>query len=134
MKRRVSTLFGIILWFVATGLPINAQIHNAKIDRAVVTFNEPVTLQGTVLHGRYLFLHHDGMMAKHRACVYVYTLAPEKEGQLIQSFHCIAITRELAAEFKVVTKATPRGLPEIIEVQFARTTQGHRVPEADEHP
>src|SRR5262245_54846537 len=133
MKRRGFALFGVTLWLIATaGIPVNAQIPNARIDRAVVTFSEPLTLQGTVLQGRYLFLHHAGMMARGRPCVYVYTLAPEKEGRLIRSFHCLSVARETATDFKVVTRTNLQGLPEIVEVQFAGTAEGHRVPETHE--
>lgn len=119
----------ILIVVIVSGIflvPGQARVSN--IDRAVVQFNEPVKLLGVILRGRYLFVHHDGMMAKGKPCTYIYTLDPEQEGKPIASFHCQPVKREKASEFKIVIshKIFP-DLPEIEEIQFAESSEGHQV-------
>ena len=108
------------------------QARTTNIERAVVQFNEPVKLLGVILKGRYLFIHHDGMMAKGKPCTYVYTLDPSHEGKFIVSFHCQPIPREKASEFKIFTshKVLP-DLPEVEEIQFAGSGEGHHILRGD---
>jgi hypothetical protein len=115
---------------VATAeLPLNAVANSSQIERAVVTVDEPVRLLGVVLHGRYLFLHHDGMMEHGRPCMFVYTLDSPNEGTRVLAFHCKPIVRPRSLEFKLVMRNVPGDLPEAIEVQFAGTAEGHQVPD-----
>ncbi|HWO00165.1 MAG TPA: hypothetical protein VNS63_12950 [Blastocatellia bacterium] len=130
MKRYIwAGLIASALIIASTDLPSTAVARSSRIERAVVSLNEPVRLLGVVLRGRYLFLHHQGMMERGRPCTYVYTLDPEKEGRLVLSFHCRPVTRERAVEFKLSTKSVPGDLAEVIEVQFAGTVEGHGVPD-----
>jgi hypothetical protein len=112
-----------------TQLEINAVGGYSRIDRNVVSVDQPVRLMGVVLRGRFLFLHHKGMMERGKPCTYVYTLDQEREGALVLSFHCQSVIRERATEFKLITRDIPGDIPEVIEVQFAGTTEGHRIPE-----
>src|SRR6185503_20487452 len=51
---------------------VTSAANTAKRERAVMKFNEPVTLMGVTLKGEYLFLHDDEAMARGEACTYVY--------------------------------------------------------------
>jgi hypothetical protein len=100
-----------------------------RIDRATVEFRQPVTLQGHVLKGRYLVLHHEGLMQQGKACTYFYTLDGEIQGKLVASFHCTPVVREKVAQFIVrMSSDNPAGVTQILEVQFPGTAEGHRVP------
>lgn len=129
MKRNfgVALIVGALMLAV-TELKINAEGGQSKIDRSVVVLNEPVRLSGILLQGRYLFLHHEGMMMRGKPCTYVYALDKEREGRLVLSFHCMPIARDKVADFKVVTRDVQGQPPVVIEVQFPGTVEGHQVP------
>jgi hypothetical protein len=105
-----------------------ASAYNTRIESAVVKFDEPVRLLGVILKGEYLFLHHEGMMEKGKACAFVYTLDKETEGKLVVSFHCRAVKRDKAEQFKMtISRQNAFDAPEIQEFQFAGSTEGHQV-------
>jgi hypothetical protein len=112
-----------------TAPPLNAVANGSNIERAVVSVDEPVRLLGVVLHGRYLFLHHDGMMGHGRPCMFVYSLDSPNEGTRVVAFHCTAVARARSLGFKLVLRNVPGEMPEAIEVQFAGTAEGHQVPD-----
>jgi hypothetical protein len=128
MKRNIGLLMAALLIFAAIELRQKVEAASPKIDRSVAEFREPVKLLGVVLQGRYLFLHHEGMMSRGRPCTYVYSLDQDREGVLILSFHCTPIARDRARQFRVVTRNPAGQPPEIIELQFAGTSEGHQVP------
>jgi hypothetical protein len=117
---------------VTTNLPLNAVANVSNIERAVVSVEQPVKLLGVVLHGRYLFLHHDGMMEHGRACMFVYSLDSPNEGSRVLAYHCTAVVRARSLEFKLVLKNVQGDLPEVTEVQFAGTTAGHQASDYEE--
>jgi hypothetical protein len=137
MTRRIWTrlILGALI-FSITLIPLNTVAATSKIERAVVSLDEPVRLLSVVLQpGRYLFLHHDGMMERGRPCMYIYTLDSPNEGVRVVEFHCTAVARSRAVEFRLVIRKVPNDLPQAIEVQFAGTAEGHLVPEhQDAHP
>jgi hypothetical protein len=113
-----------------TELPLSAVTNSSNIERAVVSLEEPVRMLGVVLgRGRYLFLHHDGMMERGGPCMYVYTLDSPNEGTRVLAFHCKPVARARAVEFKLVLRNAAGDLPEAIEVQFAGAAKGHQVPD-----
>ena len=130
MKRQfgIGLIVGALM-VVMTNLPQNAVAYGPSIERAVVSVDEPVRLLGVVLHGRYLFLHHDGMMEHGRPCMFVYSLDSPNEGARVVAFHCAAVVRTRSLGFKLVMKNVPGDLPEVTEVQFAGTAEGHQVPD-----
>jgi predicted SnoaL-like aldol condensation-catalyzing enzyme len=102
--------------------------HNERIEKAVVTFDEPVRLQDVVLQGKYLFVHHEGMMERGKPCTSVYIVGGEKDGRFVVSFHCRTVKRDKAEQFNVITsQAFPCDTPVIQEIQFAGSTKGHQV-------
>ena len=107
-----------------------AVTNSTSIERAVVSLDEPVRMLGVVLGcGRYLFLHHDGMMERGGPCMYVYTLDSPNEGTRVLAFNCNPVARARAVEFRLVLRNVAGDLPEAIEVQFARAAEGHQVPD-----
>jgi hypothetical protein len=88
-----------------------------------------VTLQGHVLKGRYLVIHHEGMMQQGKPCTYFYTLDGDSKGELVASFHCTPVVRTKIDQFVVrLSSDNPAGITEITEVQFPGSAEGHRVP------
>ena len=132
MKQRLCVgLIAGSLMIALANLPMNAVACGSDIERAVVSVDQPVKLLGVVLRGRYLFLHHDGMMDHGRPCMFVYSLDSPNEGNKVLAFHCKGIARSKSLEFKFVLKDVPGDMPEAIEVQFAGTVVGHQVPDYD---
>jgi len=94
-------------------------------DRATIELTETVKLMNVILRGQYLVVHDEALMAKGEACTYLY----DKSGKLVVSFHCTPIERPRADRFRMVTRRlNPSGLSELVEIQFAGTTEAHLVP------
>jgi hypothetical protein len=130
MKRYLVATFMAGALMISGGvLAAFGTIDNPRIESAVVTFNEPVRLQDMILRGEYLFIHHEGMMARGKPCTSVYTVGGEKDGRFVISFHCRPVKRNIAEQFKVITSQTSAcDTPVIQEIQFAGRTEGHQVP------
>lgn len=99
-----------------------------KIQKAVVAFDDPTKLLNVTLKGQYLFVHDDERMARGEACTYVYTYTEAKQGDLVASFHCKPVERQKAVQFSVTVTMRPDSKLELVEYQFAGSTEGHRVP------
>jgi hypothetical protein len=106
-----------------------------QIQKAAVEFTEPVKLLGAILKGSYLFLHDEGKMSRGEPCTWVYGRGETgKFDKLVVSFHCIPVKRDQPAQrFKVMISGvnSPFTVPELIEYQFAGSTEGHQVPKAE---
>jgi hypothetical protein len=129
MKRYLLAAMIAGALIISSGAPAaSGATSNTRIESAVVKFDEPTKLLGVILKGKYLFLHHEGMMAKGKACTFVYTLDKETEGRLVVSFHCRPVKRDKAEQFKVtVSRQNAFDAPEIQEIQFAGSAEGHQV-------
>jgi len=97
-------------------------------QKAVTRFDRPVTVQGVVLKGTYLFVHDDAAMSRGEACSYIYKGEVAVPDKLVASFHCKHVERTKATHFIVRTLETPGGMPELREFQFAGDTASHAVP------
>ncbi len=131
MKRlAIAILFAGALMMAGSGLAMTGRTEEAKAQKAVVVFDEPVKLLNVILKGEYLFVHDDELMAQGKACTYVYNYRDGKQGDLVVSFHCIPVAREKSDQF-VVTLAMQNGtnLYELTEYRFAGSAEGHRVPQ-----
>jgi len=102
---------------------------------AVVDLQDKTHLGKTVLQGKYIFVHDDSRMAKDEACLYVYEYAENAMGQpealpekLVVSFHCEPVTHPRASQIVLTYGMTTAGQFQLREIQFAGSTEGHRVP------
>ena len=132
MKRVViAILFAGALMMVSSGFAMTGVTSDAKVQKAVVVFDEPVKLLNVILKGQYLFVHDDELMAQGKACTYVYNYAEGKQGDLVVSFHCTPVAREKSNQFAVTVTMQPgTNLYELTEYRFAGSTEGHKVPQA----
>lgn len=124
------TLFGALLAAIiltASFVPSIAGAGSAKKDRAVMRFDEPVSLMGVTLKGDYLFIHDDAAMARGESCTYVYKGVAEISAKLVVSFHCIPEARSRVESFTVRTEVLS-GVTLLREVQFPGDTETHLVP------
>jgi hypothetical protein len=106
---------------------------SAPNERAVVEFMNPVKLLDVLLQGEYLFVHDD-MMARGDVCTYVYKLEAGKPDKLVVSFHCIPAQRAKVDRFTVrtVLVSPELRLYEVREIQFAGSSEAHKVPSTAE--
>ena len=103
----------------------------ATIDqkhRVVTRFDDPVSVQGVVLKGQYLFVHDDAAMNRGDACTFIYKGDLEVRDKLVASFHCTHIERAKTNRFVVRTIEIVPGIVELCEFQFSGETAGHAVP------
>jgi len=95
-----------------------------KTERSAIERNQSVKLLKVVLRGEYLIVHDEALMAKGEDCTYVYN----RSGELVVSFHCTPVERPKSDRFRLVTRRLdPSGLNEVIEIQFAGSTEAHQV-------
>ena len=99
-------------------------------ESAIVEFAETVKLQGILLRGEYLIVHDEERMARGEPCTYIYRGKQQDEAKLAAAFHCIHVDRAKAEAFKVTftRHSTPYEVPEVKEIQFAGSKDGHQVP------
>lgn len=129
--RRFALLLTLAASMTITGVfAMTDGTAETKTQKAVVVFDEPTKLLKVTLKGQYLFVHDDERMARGEACTYVYPYTEGKQGDLVVSFHCRPVPRQKAGHFSVtVTMQPDSNRDELVEYQFAGSTEGHRVPE-----
>jgi hypothetical protein len=129
MKRRVLTIVILSAALLLSGMIASAgKAGPPSKESAVVEFPEKVKFYNAVLKGQYLFVHDEEKMMAGEDCTYVYNYQHGRQGELIFSFHCIPVQRAKALSFTVVTRRLLPDLQELVEYQFAGSTEGHRVP------
>jgi hypothetical protein len=131
MKRIVLAAFALFSLLVLTGSlwPSGSQAAPHR-ESAVVEFTQTVKLGGVLLRGEYLIVHDEERMARGEACTYVYRGRQIDEAKLVTSFHCIHVDREAVTAFKTtfVPRVSAYQVPEVQEIQFADSKDGHKVP------
>jgi len=122
-----ASVVAALLWVAPTA----AARDDAAVERAVVTFNEPVEVMRQFLMGSYVIEHDEGRMARGEPCTHVYkgndTARP---GPLVLAFHCVHRDRTPAAGTTVTLSraAGIGGVKQLDEFQFAGSAAGHGVP------
>src|SRR5207244_4103327 len=120
-----TLLFAVAL---SSSSAVGSKASNARKQKAVVQFNEPVRLQGVLLKGEYLFVHDDAALRRGEACTFVYKGDAEVAGKLVVSFHCTPVQRQKVSSFSVRTEQVSPGINELREFQFSGETEAHAVP------
>jgi hypothetical protein len=132
MKRilYISIVLVGCLAFGGSFLPTDSASAGPRRETAIVEFAQTVKLRDVLLRGQYLVVHDEERMARGEACTYVYRGTQINEQKLVVSFHCIHVDRDRADAFKVTftRRVTPFDVPEIKEIQFAGSKDGHAVP------
>lgn len=105
----------------------------SRKQQAEVNFAQPVQLMGETLQGDYLFVHDDEAMVRGDACTFVYKGLNEKANKLVATFHCIPAARNQVAHFTVRSSPNEMGQLELMEFQFAGSTEAHVVPTPHQH-
>jgi hypothetical protein len=116
-----ALIFGSVSWK-------SAAAGDVQKRRAVAEFPNPITVQGIVLKGKYLFVHDDAAMKRGEACTYIYKGVAEDRDNLVTSFHCTHVERSKANNFIWRSRETARGTEELFEFQFKGETAAHAVP------
>jgi hypothetical protein len=128
MKRTIYSfaIFALILTGVFTAPTTTGA---AGKERARVQFTETVKLRDVLLRGDYLVVHDDSAMAKGNPCLSIYRGDSESPEKLVVAYHCRHVVRNRTDSFLIRTsRARSFELPEVTEIQFAGTIDGHQVP------
>lgn len=118
-----TLIFGSVSW------TSTAATDNQK-RRAVTEFATPVTVQGIVLKGKYLFVHDNAAMNRGEACSFIYEGVAEVPEKLVTSFHCLHIERTKTNRFIWRSRETAPGILELVDFQFSGETAAHGVPQS----
>jgi hypothetical protein len=122
----VSVLFFVLIFGGVSWKSTAAS--DVQKRRAVAEFPNPITVQGVVLKGKYLFVHDDAAMNRGEACTFIYKGVAETRDNLVASFHCIHIERAKANNFIWRSRETAQGVMELVDFQFSGETAAHGVP------
>ena len=132
--RQYSLMIVSLIAVVLIGASAGSGAPPAK-EMAVVNLEDKTHLGKTVLQGKYIFVHDDSRMAKDEACFYVYEYTENEMGQpearpekLVVSFHCEPVAHPKASQIVLTYGMTAAGQFQLREIQFAGSTEGHRVP------
>jgi len=133
MKRYLYGSLIILALTLGGSSASSGQASQTRDETGVAEFIEPVKLLGVTLKGRYLFLHHTGMMQRGKPCLYVFALSDAHPGRFIISFRCIPARSERVGQltFKLSDGGKRPSVPEILEIQFAGSAESHKVTAAD---
>ena len=125
MKRLlIATSMLAALVITIGAFAVHAKAEAKKTERATIEFTQAVKLLNVVLKGEYLIVHDDALMAKGEDCTDVYT----RSGELVVSFHCTPVERPKSDRFRLVARRLDAsGLSEVVEIQFAGSTEAHQV-------
>ena len=116
-----ALIFGSVSWKTTAATDVQKR-------RAVANFPNPVTVQGVVLKGEYLFVHDDAAMNRGEACTFIYKGVAEVRANLVTSFHCMHVERAKVHNFVWRARETAPGIIELVEFQFSGETAAHGVP------
>ena len=134
MKRLLMTLIFCAM-AIGIGTISFANAATPGKDIAVVDLSEKTMLMKTALLGTYIFVHDDQKMDQGEPCFYIYEYSQDQAGKpearadkLVISFHCEPIARAKTRQLVTTVQMGRGGVLELREIQFAGTTEGHRVP------
>lgn len=116
-----ALIFGSVSWKSTAATDVQKR-------KAVAVFPQPVSVQGVVLKGKYLFVHDEAAMNRGDACTYIYKGEVEARDKLVTSFHCIHVERAKANNFIWRSRETAPGILELVDFQFSGETAAHGVP------
>ena len=117
-----ALIFGSVSWkSTAAG--------DVQKRKAVAEFSNPITVQGIVLQGQYLFVHDDAAMNRGDACTFIYKGNAEVRDKLVTSFHCIHVERATVKNFTWRSREIAPGKLELVDFQFSGETSAHGVPQ-----
>lgn len=116
-----TLIFGSVPWKSTAATDVQKR-------KAVADFPNPITVQGVVLKGKYLFVHDDAAMNRGEACTFIYKGEAEVLDKLVTSFHCIHVERAKADNFIWRSREIGPGLMELVDFQFSGETAAHGVP------
>ena len=127
---KTFVLFSVLLCALIFGSVSSKSTAASDVQKrkAVAEFPNPVSVQGVVLKGKYLFVHDDAAMNRGEACTYIYKGVAEMSDKLVASFHCIHIERAKANNFIWRSRETAPGIVELVDFQFNGETAAHGVP------
>ena len=104
-------------------------------EMSVIDVPDKTKLLKAVLQGKYILIHDDEKMAQGDPCFSVYEYAEDQTGKpealpdkLVVSFHCQPVQRGKVNQIVLTLGMISSELFELREIQFAGSSEGHRVP------
>lgn len=134
MKRLLLAISSLISVALVGVVPSLSAAPPEK-EISVVNITEKTKLLKATLLGKYIFVHDNSKITKDAPCFYVYEYSENPSGnpearpeKLVVSFHCLPIERSKPDQIVLTYGMLSPDLFELREIQFAGSTEGHRVP------
>jgi hypothetical protein len=121
----------LLVGTVVTGSAMSGD--RASHQSAIVTFQRPTSVAGTILIGAYVIVHDEDKMMRGEPCTALYRVGtPARPLEEVVSFHCIPHERKVIPSFTTTVRSNPAlGIDTVdmlTEYQFAGDSEGHGVP------
>jgi len=96
-------------------------------EQAIVSFRDPVLVDGRFLMGRVAIVHDEELKARGEPCTLVYRLDGEKPPERVVAFHCKRVSRAVADQFTLGMRTTDLGFRILTSYQFRGSDHAHQV-------
>lgn len=133
--RRLLLVIGSLISVALVGVVSSISAAPPEKEMSVVNIPDKTKLLKATLLGKYIFVHDNSKMTKDGPCFYVYEYSEDPSGKpevrpekLVVSFHCLPVERSKPDQIVLTYGMLSPDLFELREIQFAGSTEGHRVP------
>ena len=122
----MSALVGVVVLANPAPPPLGAT-EALSIEKAVITFRDPVLINGRFLMGRVMFVHDEQLKARGEPCTVVYQLDEPKAPEQVASFHCKRVSRPVADQFTLGLRTTDLSFRILTAYQFRGADHAHQL-------
>ena len=133
--KRFILMISLVSVFALVGGAFRGLASPPEKEIAVVNIPDKTKLLKATLLGKYIFVHDSSKMSTNAPCFYVYEYSEDQSGKpevkpekLVVSFHCSPVERSKPDQIVLTYGMLAPDLFELREIQFAGSTEGHRVP------
>ena len=133
--KRLLLVIGSLISVALVGGVSSLSAAPPEKEMSVVNIPDKTKLLKATLLGKYIFVHDNSKITKDAPCFYVYEYSENPSGKpearpekLVVSFHCLPIERSKPDQIVLTYGMLSPDLFELREIQFAGSTEGHRVP------
>jgi hypothetical protein len=104
-----------------------AAADNPLSQSAILTFQDPVLVNGTFVMGKVKIVHDEERMARGEPCTQLFRLEEGKAPKELVAVHCKRVGRPVANQLTLVMRTTNPSYRILTAYQFAGTDHAHEL-------
>jgi hypothetical protein len=125
--RNVAMASALVAAAVLFSLAPSGSAETAARQTAVVTFQDPVAINGTFVMGKVKIVHDEERMARGEPCTQVFQVVEGREPQELVAVHCKRVSRPVADQLTLALRTTDPSYRILTAYQFAGTDHAHQL-------